>query len=68
MYFDRDTIALLRTTLDRAWASLPVRQQAVTSRSILAERILRAAARGVHDPDRLRALALSDRTDLKVTS
>ena len=57
MYFDRDTIALLRTTLDRAWASLPVGQQAATSRSILAERILKAA-----DPERLRALALAYRS------
>jgi hypothetical protein len=68
MYFDRDTVALLRTTFDRARASLPPGQQAVTSRSLLAERILRAAARGERDPDRLRALALSDRADLKIAS
>jgi hypothetical protein len=68
MYFDPDTIALLRTTLDHAWASLPPGQQAVTSRSILAERILRAAARGERDPDRLRAHALSGRADLKIAS
>jgi hypothetical protein len=49
MYFDPDTVALLRTTLDRAWASLSPRQQAVTSRSVLAERILKAAARGERD-------------------
>jgi hypothetical protein len=36
----------MRATLDRAWTSLPAGQQAVTSRSLLAERILRAAARG----------------------
>jgi hypothetical protein len=40
MYFDPDTVALLRTTLDRAWASLPESQRLVTSRSLLAERIL----------------------------
>ena len=68
MYFDRDTVTLLRTSLDGAWASLPANQQAVTSRSILAERILRAAARGERDPDRLRALALSDLADLKIAS
>jgi hypothetical protein len=37
MYFDPETIALLQITLDRAWASLPERQQVVTSRSILAD-------------------------------
>jgi hypothetical protein len=58
VYFDPETVALLRTTLDRAWASLPVSQQAVTSRSILAERILKAAAQGERDPDRLRAKAI----------
>jgi hypothetical protein len=58
MYFDRETVALLRTTLDRAWASLPPGQQARTSRSVLAERILKAAAKGKRDPDRLRARAL----------
>jgi hypothetical protein len=68
MYFDRDTVALLRTTLDRAWASLPASQQAVTSRSILAERILKAAAQGERDPERLRAFALFKRADLKIAS
>jgi hypothetical protein len=41
---------------------------AVTSRSLLAERILTAAARGERDPDRLRAQAHSERTDLKIAS
>jgi hypothetical protein len=68
MYFDRDTVALLRTTLDRAWATLPATQRAVTSRSILAERILKAAAQGERDPERLRALALFERGDLKIAS
>jgi hypothetical protein len=58
VYFDPDTVALLRTALDRAWDSLPASQQAVTSRSILAERILKAAAEGERDPDRLRARAV----------
>jgi hypothetical protein len=60
MYFAPDTIALLRITLDRAWASLPESKQAMTSRSILAERILRAAAQGERDPDRLHAQATED--------
>jgi hypothetical protein len=58
VHFDRETIALLRTTLDRAWDSLPAGRQAVTSRLILAERILKAAAEGERDPDRLRARAI----------
>jgi len=57
-FFDPDTIALLRATLDRAWASLTPSQRAVTSPAILAERILKAAARGERDPDRLRAWAI----------
>ena len=63
MYLDPDTIALLRITLDRAWASLPESQRAVTSRSILAERILRAAAKGERDPDRLVARVVTDHRD-----
>jgi hypothetical protein len=51
VYFDPETVALLRTTLDRTWASLPAEQQAVTCRPILAERILKAAAEGERDPD-----------------
>ena len=64
MYFDPDTIALLRTTLR---VGKPA-GQAMTSRSFLAERILRAAAPGERDPGRLRAHALSERTDLRVAS
>jgi hypothetical protein len=60
MYFDRETVALLRTVLDRAWTSLPPSEQARTSRSVLAERLLKAAAHGERDPDSLHARALSD--------
>jgi hypothetical protein len=58
MSFDRETVSLLRTSLDRAWASPPQGQQAGTNRSVLAERILKAAAKGERDPERLRAWAL----------
>ena len=68
VHFDPDTVALLRTTLDGAWASLPLSLRAVTSQSILAERILRAAAQGERDPERLHALALGDRADLDLAS
>jgi hypothetical protein len=57
-YFDPETVTLLRAALDRAWASLPVCQQAKTSQSELAERILKAAAKGERDPERLRASSM----------
>jgi hypothetical protein len=56
--FDPETIELMRSVLDAAWASLLPEQQASVSRTLLAERILRAAARGERDPARLRARAL----------
>jgi hypothetical protein len=57
--FDRQTVALMREVLEDAWAGLSARQQAGTPRSILAERILLAAADGVRDPFHLRAHALA---------
>ena len=69
MYFDRETVALLRTTLDRAWARLPSSEQARTSRSVLAERILKAASQGERDADGLPARALTaNRPAMKVAS
>jgi hypothetical protein len=56
--FDPETIELMRSALDAAWASLTPEQQASVSRSLLAQRILRAAARGERDLVRLRARAL----------
>src|SRR2546423_2677838 len=41
-----------------AWACLLPEQQASFSRTLLAERLLRAAARGERDPEQLRARAL----------
>jgi hypothetical protein len=57
-YFDPETVSLLRVTLDDAWACLPPEQQATTSQSILAERILKLAAEGERNPERLRDAAL----------
>jgi hypothetical protein len=68
MYFDRETVALLKTTLELAWASLPPSEQARSSRSVLAERILKAAAHGERDADHLRAWALMDSPVMKVAS
>jgi hypothetical protein len=58
MSFDPETIQTLKTALDEAWASLVPAQQAMTPRSLLAERILKVAAGGERDPIRLRASAL----------
>jgi hypothetical protein len=56
--YDPETIELLRAVLDDAWACLLPEQQASISRTLLAERLLRAAARGERDAARLRARAL----------
>jgi hypothetical protein len=51
--------------LDRAWNSLPPSAQARTSRSVLAERILKAAAQGERDPDRLVARSVTYHRDAR---
>jgi hypothetical protein len=58
-FFDAETIALLRGVLDDAWSRLPPGQTNV-SRSLLTERILKAARNGERDPARLRTRALVD--------
>jgi hypothetical protein len=58
VYFDPDTVSLLRATLADAWASLDLEQQASTSQSIMAEGILNSAAQGERNPERLREAAL----------
>jgi len=58
--FDPETIELLRCVLDEAWASLRPAEQAHSSRSLLAQRILKLAATGERDPYRLRARALTE--------
>ena len=57
-YFDLDTVALLRETLDDAWASLRPGQQATMQKTALAECMLECAATGERDPARLREAAL----------
>jgi hypothetical protein len=56
--FDPETIELMRSALDDAWATLSPDRQSTMSRTALAERILLAARRGERDPVRLRAHAL----------
>ena len=57
-YFDIDTVLLLREALDAAWTSLPPAQRATMSKTLLAERILKTAADGERDPERLIDAAL----------
>ena len=59
-YFDLETIALLRETLEDAWASLRPEQRAATVKTTLAERILKSAAQGERDRDRLLDAALME--------
>jgi hypothetical protein len=58
VYFDPETVSLLRAALADAWDSLGPEQQAMTAQSVLAEGILHLAALGERDPKRLRAAAL----------
>jgi hypothetical protein len=58
VYFDLDTVLLLRETLEDAWAGLLPEQRATTSKTLLAERFLKAAAEGERDPKRLVNAAL----------
>jgi hypothetical protein len=59
-YFDLDTVALLREVLEEAWARVPLRDRRTIARSLLGERILKAAAQGERDPERLIDAALAD--------
>jgi hypothetical protein len=57
--YDPETISLLRRAVDDAWYSLRPMQRALTSRALLAERILNLAATGERNPRRLRDAALA---------
>ena len=59
-YFDLETIALLRETLEDAWAALRPEQRATILKTTLAERILKSAAQGERDRERLLDAALSE--------
>ncbi len=57
-YFDIDTVLLLREALEDAWASVRPAQRTAMSKTLLAERILKAAADGERDRERLVDAAL----------
>ena len=58
--FDPETVTLLRETLEDAWACLRPEQQAAMQKTALAERMLKSAAEGERDRQRLRDAALMD--------
>jgi hypothetical protein len=57
-YFDIETVSVLREIFEDAWASLRPEQQATISKSLIAERILKAAAAGERNRWRLLDAAL----------
>jgi len=59
-HFDAQTIALLKVALDEAWDRLPPKLQATMLKATLAERILKSAATGERNRERLREAALRD--------
>ena len=59
-HFDAETIALMRLVLDEAWNRLPPKRQATMLKTSLAERILKSAAAGERNGERLREAALRD--------
>jgi hypothetical protein len=56
--FDLQTVALLREVLDDAWATLSYKERVGSTKSLLAERVLKAAAQGERDRARLVEAAL----------
>ena len=59
-HFDAETIALMKMVLDEAWNRLPPKRQATMLKTSLAERILKSAAAGERNGERLREAALRD--------
>ena len=59
-HFDAKTIALLKAALDETWDRLPLKLQATILKTTLAERILKSAAEGERNRERLREAALRD--------
>ena len=59
-YFDPETVRALREILDEAWNRLPLERQATMLKTTLAERLLKTAAEGERNRDRLLDVALRD--------
>ena len=60
VYFDPETISTLREILDEAWNRLPPERQATMLKTTLAERLLKTAAEGERNRDRLLDIALRE--------
>jgi hypothetical protein len=58
VYFDPATVSALREILDEAWSLLPRERQATMLKTTLAERILKTAAKGERNRERLLDVAL----------
>jgi hypothetical protein len=56
--FDAETVRQLEDILERAWESLPSERREHTTKSHVAQRILRLAAEGERDPAQLHAYAV----------
>ena len=59
-HFDAETVGLMKVALDEAWDRLPPKLQATMLKTTLAERILKSAADGERNRERLRDAALTD--------
>ncbi len=59
-HFDPETINFLKKVLDDAWDYLPPERQATTPKTTMAERILKSAAQGERDRERLLDVATRD--------
>jgi hypothetical protein len=59
VYFDTETVSILKEILEYSWAGLRPEQQATMTRSLLASRILKAAAAGERNRERLLDIALN---------
>jgi hypothetical protein len=60
VYFDLETVALLKETLDDAWACLRPEQRATMLKTTVAERILKSAAQDERNRERLLDAALTE--------
>ena len=60
IYFDPETVSALREILDDAWARLHTEQQTKILNTALAVRILKSAAQGERNRERLPDAALDD--------
>ena len=56
--FDPETVAIMREVLGDAWEKLTPELQSVMSRAVMADRIIKSAAKGERDRKRLLDAAL----------